>query len=195
MTEPNNIFEISLLGPTNLKKFSAITGKRNEEIEALGKLIGSATAKSGAKLTVVFNYGGMLKLVGDAHKSAGGTLRMLYTEKAADSSDWDTAPYEPHLKEADETKKFPSWHHMLLSLVSDADIVLCVGLSAGVFAELAYMKWNKAENKGRVKKLIGIKELLREEQFPPEIAADLADMIEIIPAAELLPTLNSWKDQ
>ncbi len=195
MTESKSVLEVSLLGPTNLKKFSGIIGKSDATIEALAQFIGSATAKGGAKLTVVFNYAGMLAQVGEAHKKEGGTLRMLYTEKMADSNDWETVPYEKHLSGATETQKFPSWHHMLLSLVSDADIVLCVGLSAGVFAELAYMKWNRLENRGRVKKLIGIKELLRDECFPPEIAADFQSIIEIIPAAELSHTLDTWKNR
>ena len=148
MTELKKNLEVSLLGPTNLKKFSAITGLDEQAIAPLAKKVGAATAKSGAILTVVFNYAGMLELVGEAHKKAGGTLRMLYTEKTPDSNDWDTAPYEHHLKEADETEKLPSWHHMLLSLVSNPDLVVCAGLSAGVLAELAYMKWNMAEKRG-----------------------------------------------
>ncbi|MSU56091.1 MAG: hypothetical protein EXS51_02160 [Candidatus Taylorbacteria bacterium] len=185
---------ISLLGPTNLIKFSALTKLSSEEVARLAEATGKATAGAGATLTIVFNYAGMLSLVGEAHKKAGGALRMLYTQKT-DSTDWETAPYEHYLKEADETKKLASWHHMLLSLVSDADIVVCAGLSAGVLAELAYMKWNVAEKRGRVQKLIGIKELLRDGHFPAEIETDLRDLIKIIPVAELTKTLSQWKNR
>lgn len=194
MPESKNAFSVSLLGSTNLPKFSAITGLGMDKIASLAETTGKAIAKNSATLTVVFNYAGMLKLVGDAHKTAGGTLRMLYTEKNG-SDDWETSPYEPHLKEADELKNLPSWHHMLLSLVSDAGIVVCAGLSAGVFAELAYMKWNAMEKRGRVKKLIGVKELLRNGEFPPEIATDLQSLIEIVPAEELANALALWKNR
>ncbi len=194
MSESKDTFNVSLLGPTNLPRFSAVTGLGMDKIRALAETTGKAIAGSSATLTVVFNYGGMLKLVGDAHKTAGGTLRMLYTEKGT-SDDWETVPYEPHLKEADEVQKLKSWHAMLLSLVSDADVVVCAGLSSGVLAELAYIKWNAMEKRGRVKKLIGIKELLRGGEFPPEIATDLNDLIEIVPVAEMGKTLALWKNR
>ncbi|MCD4694352.1 hypothetical protein K8R62_03270 [bacterium] len=166
--------KISILGPTNLNKFSKITGKSSEEIENIAKSIGKIIAENNHDLVVVFGYAGMLKLVGDSYKENNGKLEMLYTEN---DYDWETKIYMKYLEEADIKTKKESWHDMLLSLVKDSDLVICAGLSAGVFAELGYMEWNHQENKGNVKKLIGIKELLKNEEFPPEISLDMNNII------------------
>ncbi|MBW3016900.1 hypothetical protein KY316_00885 [Candidatus Woesearchaeota archaeon] len=82
--------KISIIGPTNMKKFSKIIGRPVPEIEQISKSIGKITAQNNAALVVVFNYSGMLKLIGDAHKKNGGKLEMLYTEN---DYDWETKPY------------------------------------------------------------------------------------------------------
>jgi hypothetical protein len=122
--------KVSILGPTNLNKFSKITGKSQEEIETIAKSIGKIIAENKCNLVVVFNYAGMLKLVGDSYKKNKGKLEMLYTEN---DYDWDTKIYMNYFKEADIKTKKDSWHDMLLSLVTDSDLVICAGLSAGVF--------------------------------------------------------------
>jgi hypothetical protein len=142
------VMKVSLLGPTNMTKFSALLGKPLHEIEALGTEVGQATARSHCSLVVVFNCSGMLRIVGESHKQSGGKLEMLYTDN---DYDWETACYKGDLTFADVTIEKESWHDMLLSLVKDSDVVICAGLSAGVFAELAYMKWNYQEKKGKVK--------------------------------------------
>ena len=187
-------WSIGLIGPTNLKKFCAIMGRSESEVKMLANAIGGATARAGATLNVVFNYAGMLELIGEAHKANGGKLRMLYTDNTEKPSDWDSAPYISNLSRVTDKVKFPNWHEMLLSLVSDSEVVLCAGLSAGVFAELAYIKWNTVEHRGKVKKLIGIKELIRTGDFPPEITADLRPLITITPATALASVLEPWKN-
>ncbi|MCX6774254.1 MAG: hypothetical protein NTY68_04660 [Candidatus Micrarchaeota archaeon] len=174
--------KISLLGPTNMKKFSSIIGRDLGQIESEAREIGRIIAKSGNQLVVVFNYAGMLKLVGDSYKSNGGKLEMLYTEN---DYDWYTKPYMDHLGEADVKVKTDGWHDMLLKLVKDSDIVVCAGLSAGVFAELGYMKWNTQEKKGSVKSLIGIKEFIRDWKFPPELSFEMNHFMSIVPVSEL----------
>ena len=179
--------KISLLGPTNLLKFSVLLGKPISEIESSAKDIGHILGRTPHGLRAFFNYAGLLKLIGDAYKQEGGKLEMLYTDN---DYDWETLPYQKHLAEANVLIKKSSWHDMLLSLVSDAEIVLCAGLSAGVFAELGYIKWNYQEKKGKLKMLIGIKELLREGQFPPEIGYDLKKIIQVISIKDLAQTLQ-----
>ncbi|MBW3016899.1 hypothetical protein KY316_00880 [Candidatus Woesearchaeota archaeon] len=73
---------------------------------------------------------------------------------------------------------------MLLTLVTDSDLVICAGLSAGTFAELGYMKWNYQEKKGKVKALIGIKELLNSGKVPSEFE-DMSNIIVISSVADL----------
>jgi len=174
--------KVSILGPTNMKEFSTLTEKTLQDIAKIAEEIGKTLAKNDCEVVCVFNYSGMLRLIGEAYKKEGGKLEMLYTEN---DHDWDTEPYLKHLKEASYTTKKESWHDILLSLVKDSDIVICAGLSAGVFAELGYMKWNYQENKGRVKIIVGIKELLRDEEFPPEISFEMDKFIRVVSFSEL----------
>jgi len=181
--------KISIVGPTNIKKFCAITGRSMKEIEPKANEIGKIIAEGNHQLVAIFNYSGMIKLVGDSYKKHGGKLEMFYTEN---DSDWDTEIYMKYLEEADIKTKKDSWHNMLLSLVKDSDIVLCLGLAAGTLAELGYMKWNYQEHKGSVKALIGIKEFLRNGEFPPEISFDMSRLITISSVDELKNTLKKF---
>lgn len=183
---------VSILGPTNLRKFYSNIGLTAEDVEAKARVIGRTLARYKCEVVVVFNYEGMLKLVGDAYKGYGGKLIMLHTDN---DSDWEILPYVPLLEHASEAVKKESWHDMLLSLVGDSEIVICTGLSAGVFVELGYMKWNYQDKKGKCKDLIGIKELLRDGDFPPEISKDIEKLITVIPMTELEKTLDKLMDK
>jgi hypothetical protein len=183
---------VSLLGPSNMTKFSEIIGKQPKEIEAVAREIGRTLAEKQCRLVVVFNYIGILRLIGEEFKKHGGRLEMLYTEN---DYDWYTDLYMKHLSEADINVKKDSWHDLLLSLVTDSDIVLCAGISAGVYTELGYMKWNNQEKKGRVRKLIGIKEFLRGGEFPPEISWDMEKIITVIPASKLGQVIDEQQRQ
>jgi len=183
--------KISILGPTNMDKFSKLINKPINEIENISKEIGKVIAKNKFQLVVVFNYSGMLKIIGDSYKKEGGELEMLYTEN---DEDWETKRYMKNLNEANIKTKKESWHDMLLSLVKDSDLVLCAGLSSGVFAELAYMKWNYQEKKGNVRALIGIKELLRNNEFPPEISFDLNKLMVVDSIKNLDKIIKKYKE-
>ena len=54
-----------------------------------------------------------------------------------------------HLEEAEIKPKAESWHDPLLGLVTNSDVILCIGVSAGVLAEFGYMKRNYQEHKGK----------------------------------------------
>jgi len=51
--------KISILGPTNMDKFSKLINKPINEIENISKEIGKVIAKNKFQLVVVFNYSGM----------------------------------------------------------------------------------------------------------------------------------------
>ncbi len=181
---------ISVLGPTNMEKFSKIINKDQDEITSIARRIGETLAKKRCEMVSVFDYRGMIKLVGDAYKSNGGRLEFLYTEN---DYDWGTKNFMKYLGEAHKKTEEKNWHDVLLRLVSDSDIVICTGLSAGVFVELGYMKWNYQQGKGRVKALIGIKELLNNGRFPPEISWDLENMIMVSSIVNLENSIGKFE--
>jgi len=57
------------------------------------------------------------------------------------------------------------------------DVCICAGLSAGTLSELAYIKWNYKLKRGKLKKLIAVKELLRDGKLPPEIEVDVKKIL------------------
>jgi len=183
--------KVSLIGPSNVEKLSQIIGKSTNQIESIATDIGHALAKNNCQLVVIFDYVGMLQLVGNPFKERGGKLEMLYTKN---DYDWYTDIYMKYLKDADVKTKKDSWHDLLLSLIKDSDLVICAGLSAGVFTEMGYMKWNFQERKGNVKALIGIKELLPGGKMPKELTHDkMGEMIKIISVNDLQKTLLKFK--
>ncbi|MDI6806851.1 MAG: hypothetical protein QMD14_03515 [Candidatus Aenigmarchaeota archaeon] len=162
--------KVSILGPTNMEKFCMLIGKSIDEIESLAKTIGKVLAQANYQVVMVFNYSGILRMIGESYKENGGKLEMLYTEN---NYDWGTDVYMKYLEEANIKTKTDCWHDLLLSLVKDVDLVICAGLSSGVLVELGYMKWNYQHNRGGPKALIGIEELLRNKEFPPELSFNL----------------------
>ncbi|OHA27883.1 MAG: hypothetical protein A3D56_01550 [Candidatus Taylorbacteria bacterium RIFCSPHIGHO2_02_FULL_45_35] len=173
--------KISLIGPTNIDNLSKATGRSVAEIETLAAEIGRELAIGGHELTTMYNYGGMLKVAGDAYRKAGGKLRMLYTRN---DFDWETVPYLSNLAFADIQLETKDWHELLWTLITKTDVVLCVGLSSGVFTEMGYMNWNFQEKKG-AKALVGIKELIRGGEFPIELTLQMRDFARVVPFSEL----------
>jgi len=180
--------KISIIGPTNINNLSKATGRTEEEIKVIAENIGRILAEGGYELITMYNYGGILKLVGDSYRKAGGKLSMLYTEN---DWDWDTKPYMVNLKNADNPIVTKDWHELLWTLVTKSDIVLCTGLSSGVFTEIGYMNWNFHEGKG-AKKLFGIRELIRDGKFPVELSLQVGDFAEIISYKEIALRLSSF---
>ena len=170
-----------------MEKFCRLTGLTREQAGEKAAAVGTAIAGAGHELRVVFNYGGMLKLVGDAYKEAGGELSMIATRN---DYDWDVEHYLEDLAHADRVEEKPSWHDMLLSLVSDSDIVVCAGLSSGVLVELGYMKWNVQDERGKVKRIILVEDLLRDGRLPPEIGENLAGLAVTVKASGIRQVLT-----
>lgn len=124
----------------------------------------------------------MLVAVGRAYKKfRGKKLVVLYPDKG---EPWPKEHAKPYIKYADDLRKEPNWFWSNYNVITLPDLCICVGLSAGTLSELAYIKWNYKLKCGVLRKLIGIKELLRGGKFPPEIEADVKDIIQYIEKTE-----------
>ena len=178
---------VSILGPTNMEKFMELTGLSPIAVEKKAEAIGKAIAMAGHELVCVFNYSGMVKLVGDAYKRAGGKLHMLV---ATSDADWDVDLYEHHIAEADVVEECGTWNDVLLRLVSKSDIVVCAGMSSGVLVELGYIKWNLQDSRGGVQEVIGVSDLLREGVIVPEIALGLERVLVYAESDDLQDVLS-----
>lgn len=174
--------KISIIGPTNVENLSKTTGLSVTQITDIAESIGRRFAEVGIELITMFNYRGMLKLVGDSYVKHGGKLTMLYTDN---DQDWETKPYMDNIKYSDNPVRTKDWHDLLLTLVTNTDVVLCLGLSSGVFTEMGYINWNFQEKKG-AKALIGVRELIRGGEFPIEIVSQMGEFAKIVSFEDVL---------
>jgi len=59
-----------------------------------------------------------------------------------------------------------------------------VGMSAGTFCELAYIKWNIQFQKGKLKKLVVLKETTRGGKLPQELENEFKNVLVYLDKAE-----------
>lgn len=173
--------KVGIIGPTNIPKLSKLTGKSQNFLLEKAQLVGRILAEENCELWINSDKG-MLVAIGRAYKKSNGKkLVVLYPNKG---EPWPKEHAKPYLKNADEIRKEPNWFWSNYNVTALPDLCICVGLSAGTLSELAYIKWNHQLKCGKLKKLIGIKELLRNGRLPAEIEVDIKDIIQYVEKTE-----------
>ena len=173
--------KVGIIGPTNIPKLSKLMGKPQEFFLEKSKIIGKILAETDCELWVNSDKG-MLVAIARAYKDFGGKkLVILYPDKG---EPWPKEHSKPYIKNADEIRKELNWFWSNYNVTALPDLCICVGLSAGTLSELAYIKWNYQLKCGNLKKLIGIKELLRDGKLPAEIEVDIKDIVQYIDKTE-----------
>lgn len=183
--------KVGIIGPTNMKKLSKLTGKSKDFLLSKAEAIGKILAAHGCEVWVNSD-GGMVSGVARAYKKAGGReLVMLYPKKG---EPWPNKHAKPHIQHADKVSAQPNWFWANYQVVTAPDVCLCVGLSAGTLSELAYMKWNRQFHRGRLQHLIVLEELVRGKKIPPEIEVEVKDMLLYCKGVDqLAPLLSKLK--
>lgn len=175
------MIKVGIIGPTNIPKLSKLAGKPKDFFLEKAKLIGKILTEKNYELWINSDKG-MLAAIGRAYKKFGGKkCVVLYPGKG---EPWPKDHTKPYIKFADEIKKEPNWFWSNYNVTALPDICICVGLGAGVLSELAYIKWNHQLKCGNLKKLIVIKELLRNDKLPPEIEFDIKEIVQYIKKTE-----------
>lgn len=160
-------------------------GKPQDFLLGRARLIGEILAKTNCELWVNSDKG-MLVAVARAYKNSGGKrCVVLYPDKG---EPWPKEHATPYLRYADELRKEPNWFWSNYNIVTLPDICICAGLGAGTLSELAYIKWNYQLKCGNLKRLVAIKELLREGTLPAEIEEDTREIIHYLEKVEDLKT-------
>ena len=166
--------KIGLIGPTNIQKLSKLTKQPVSFYIKKAREIGELLAKFNCEVWVNSDKG-MANIVALAYKKKGGRkLVILYPRQPIP---WPNTHARPYKNYGDKLKKEPNWFWTNYNVVAQPDLCICVGLSAGTLSELAYIKWNYQLKRGKLKKLIAIKELLRERKLPPEIEVDIKKIL------------------
>lgn len=177
------MLKVGIIGPTNILKLSQLTGKSTEFLLEKAKIIGQILAEKDCELWVNSDKG-MLVAIARSYKDNGGKkCVVLYPSKG---EPWPKEHAVLYIKNADELRKEPNWFWSNYNVTALPDLCICVGLSAGTLSELAYIKWNHQFKCGNMKKLIGIKELLRGGALPPEIEVDIEKIVQYTSTAEEL---------
>lgn len=176
-------FKIGIIGPTNIPKLSRITGKPVRFYINKAKEMGKILATINCELWINSDKGMAQKISVSYKKNGGKRLVVLYPQKG---EPWPNKHAKPHTKRADIIRKEPNWFWTNYNVTAFPDFCICAGLSAGTLSELAYIKWNYQLKCGKLKKLIAIKELLREDKLPLEIEVDIKNILVYLPKTENL---------
>lgn len=166
--------KISIIGPTNIQKLSKLTKKPVSFFLQKAEKIGKFLAENECELWINSDRGMTENIAKSYKKNKGKKLVILYPGRA---EPWPNKHATPCKKYADKLKKELNWFWANYNVVALPDICICVGLSAGALSELAYIKWNCQLKRGNLKRLIGIRELLRGKKLPPEIEVDVKKIL------------------
>lgn len=166
--------KVGIIGPTNIVNMSMCIDKPKEIILEILEDIGKTLALLDCELWVNSDKG-TLSEIAKAYKMSGGKkLVVLYPKNG---KPWPKGHTEPYKKIADEIREEKDWFYCNYNVVSLPDVCVCVGLSPGTFSELAYINWNQRLKCGNSKRLIGVRDLLRNHKFPIEFETELKDFI------------------
>ncbi len=169
--------KIGVIGPTNVQKLTRLTRKPANFFLKRARQIGRILADIGAELWVNSDQGMLVGVIRGYREARGKKIVILWPRK---SEPWPRDHAKHYVKYADFVRKEPNWFWTNYNVVALPDICVCVGLSAGTLSELAYIKWNYKLKRGRLKRLVVIKELLRDGKFPPEIEFDIKQILTYI---------------
>tara|TARA_Y100000310_G_scaffold67752_1_gene63138 strand:- start:6717 stop:7298 length:582 start_codon:yes stop_codon:yes gene_type:complete len=172
---------VGLIGPTDMGQLAQFLGRSQEVLEELGALVGQILADTGKELWVNADRG-MLYAVARSYKEHGGPkLVMLLPRRGVP---WPIDHAEQYTEIADEVRRPVTWIAANLEVVSEPEICVCVGLSAGTLSELSYIRWNIELGGGNLRALFAIRELLRGGNVPPEYRSALASVLHYVETTE-----------
>jgi len=166
--------KIGIIGPTNIKKLSKLTKKPASFFLDKAQEIGEILATIPCELWINSDKGIAFQIARAYKKNKGKKLVILYPAKGRP---WPKKHTEIYKKFADKLRKEENWFWTNYNVIDKPDICICVGLSSGTLSELAYIKWNYQFKRERPKKLIAIRELLRDKKLPPEIEVEIKKII------------------
>ncbi len=169
--------KVGIIGPTNIEKLSKLTKKPASFFFQKAEKMGKIFAESGCELWVNSDKGMVHNIAVSYKANNGRKLVILYPKE---SKPWPKKHAKPYIKYADEVRKELNWFWTNYNVTAVPDICVCVGLSAGTLSELAYIKWNHQLKRGNLKRLIAVKELLRDRKLPPEIEIDIKEILSYI---------------
>lgn len=154
---------VALIGPTNLPRIACASGIDESVYEKAAVEAGAAIARQGAILAVVPDRGvAMHGLKG--YRDAGGRWLIGLTPEGGPADDVASRNCRANAALCDEVVGGLTWHHQHATICELARLMVCVGLSCGTIAEIAWTKWVKG------RRILAMRRTMT--GLPPEILAE-----------------------
>jgi len=162
-----------IIGNANKKKLSDLVGITWDEVLLVYEGVGKALAEKGHAILMVPE--GAMLAVARAYKRAGGKEFVGLVPSA--DTEWGCE--HVNATECDRTIDGFTWVEAPYQLVKNADAFIELGFGTGTCMELNFVKYNN-RFLGENKKVIVVKELLRNGRLPVEVEYDLKDTIDYV---------------
>ncbi|NEK19007.1 hypothetical protein [Rhizobium leguminosarum] len=155
---------VGLIGPTNLAKMSNFSGITEQIYEDHAYHTGKLVADHGATIALVPDRG--VALAGlNGYRDAGGEWIIGLVPSGGPSDAVATPNCLDNALICNEVLSDFTWHHQHALICELSDLLVCVGLSCGTIAEIAWTKWVKGP------KILALANTMT--SVPPEILADV----------------------
>jgi predicted Rossmann-fold nucleotide-binding protein len=176
---------IGLIGPTNLQRISQASKIPECQYRDAAYQAGRAIARTGAMLTIVPDRG--VAVAGmRGYREAQGAWTIGLVPAGGPSDSVATKNCLENSVACDEVIDGFTWHHQHAFICEFSSLLICVGLSCGTIAEIAWTKWVRGP------KILVMRDTLT--AIPKEILAEtdveFVDSIDELDAkvSQLLPT-------
>jgi len=131
---------VGLIGPTNLQRISTASGISEAHYRDTAYAVGKVIARAGASLAVVPDRG--VALLGmQGYRDAEGPWIVGLTPSGGPSESVATGNCLSNAAQCDEIISGFTWHHQHARICEMCTLLVCVGLSCGTLAEIAWTKW------------------------------------------------------
>jgi len=131
---------VGLIGPTNLQRISTASGIPESRYRDTAYAVGQAIARSGAALAVVPDRG--VALLGmQGYRAAEGPWIVGLTPSGGPAESVATQNCTSNAAHCNEIVSGFTWHHQHARICEMCALLVCVGLSCGTLAEIAWTKW------------------------------------------------------
>lgn len=179
---------VGLIGPTNLQRISQASGIPEQRYRDAAYGAGRVIARMGAILTIVPDRGVAVSGL-RGYQEAQGTWTVGLVPEGGPSDAVATPNCVENSASCDEVIGGFTWHHQHAFICEFSNLLICIGLSCGTIAEIAWTKWVKGP------KVLVMRQTLT--AIPKEILAEIdVDFVDTIAdletkAAEILPFKTS----
>jgi predicted Rossmann-fold nucleotide-binding protein len=131
---------VGIIGPTNIDVTSKAAGLDPAVCKRTAVEAGEGLARRGDMVVLVPDRGVAL-LAAQAYRAAGGSHLIGIIPHGGTSAQAATTCCESHRDLCHETVEDLSWNAEHERICQLADVLVCIGMSCGTIAEIAWTKW------------------------------------------------------